>query len=125
MTTPGARGWQVLACLVAVGVGLLARVVLIHTRSLWFDEVLTMDLARRTLPDLFVALGQESNAPVHYLLAKLMLAPLGGPGTLDFVVRYLSLAAFVYSTATGHLTLSPTNGGLKFYLNFSESRSIQ
>jgi hypothetical protein len=89
------RGWQVKACLVAVGVGLLARLLLIHTRSLWFDEVLTVTLARRSLQELFVALGQESNAPVHYLLAKMMLAPLGGPGHLDFAVRYLSLVAAV------------------------------
>lgn len=89
------RGWQVQACLAAVGVGLLARLVLIHTRSLWFDEVLTVTLARRSLPELFVALGQESNAPVHYLLAKVILAPLGGPGQYDLAVRYISLVAAV------------------------------
>jgi hypothetical protein len=37
----------------------------------------------------------------------------------------LALAAVIYTSAGGRLTLGPTNGGLNFYLNFSDSKRVE
>jgi hypothetical protein len=37
----------------------------------------------------------------------------------------LALSALVYTSAAGRLTLAPTNGGLNFYLNFSDSKRVE
>lgn len=81
----------------ALGVALLlgggARISLALARPLWADEVFTLDLARRPLPDLFAALRLDSGPPLHYLAAKLLLLPFPGPGPADVLVRFLSVAA--------------------------------
>jgi len=99
--SPASPRWELLACGVALVLGLGVRIVLIHARSLWLDEILTLTLARLSPRELLDALRLESNAPLHYLLAKLLLAPLGpSPHRLDFLLRYASLAA-----ALAHLPL--------------------
>jgi hypothetical protein len=88
--------WQLMAGLLALVVGALARIALIQSRGLGFDEVLTLVLGRYSIPALIDALRLESNAPLHYLVVKALLAPLGNdPSRLDFLVRYVSLAAAV------------------------------
>ena len=86
--------WELITFILAIVLGFAVRVILIHARSLWLDEILTLTLARWSPRQLLEALRLESNAPLHYFLAKLLLAPLGtDPHRLDFLLRYASLAA--------------------------------
>jgi hypothetical protein len=79
--------------LAALAAGVSARLVLAFLRPLWADEVFTLTLAYRGLPDLLAALRLDSGPPLHYLAAKLVLLPFGGPGPFDVIVRLLSVAA--------------------------------
>ena len=86
---PGLR-FLLLAALVA---GAAARLVVAFRRPLWADEVFTLSLARRSLPEIFAALHADSGPPLHYLAAWLVLAPFPVPGPFDVAVRLLSVAA--------------------------------
>jgi len=81
----------VFAAAVLAGTG--ARFVLAFLRPLWADEIFTLNLARRSLPDLLAALRLDSGPPLHYLAAKLLLLPFAAPGPADVVVRLLSVVA--------------------------------
>lgn len=80
-----------LAAALLFGVG--ARVVLALGRPLWADEIFTLTLARKALPDLLAALRVDSGPPLHYVAARLLLLPFAGPGPADVVVRLLSVGA--------------------------------
>ena len=73
--------------------GATARLVLAFLRPLWADEIFTLNLARRSLPDLLAALRLDSGPPLHYLAAKLLLLPFAVPGPADAAVRLLSVVA--------------------------------
>lgn len=73
--------------------GVAARFVLAFLRPLWADEIFTLTLARRSLPDLLAALRLDSGPPLHYLASKILLLPFGPPGPFDVVVRLLSVGA--------------------------------
>lgn len=77
----------------AVFAGVAVRLVLAFRRPLWADEVFTLTVARRSLPDLLAALRLDSGPPLHYLAAKLLLLPFAAPGNGDVLVRLLSVAA--------------------------------
>jgi len=77
----------------ALVAGVAVRLVLALVRPLWADEIFTLTLARRSLPDLLAALRLDSGPPLHYLVAKLLLLPFGPPGPFDVVVRLLSVGA--------------------------------
>lgn len=77
-----------------MALGVSARLALIHSRSLWLDEIYTLTTARLSLGAMIDALHVETNAPLHYVVAHLLLVPLGSaPHRLDFLLRYASLAA--------------------------------
>lgn len=73
------------------GVG--ARIVLALRRPLWADEIFTLTLARKALPELLAALRLDSGPPLHYVASKLLLLPFAGPGPADVAVRLLSVCA--------------------------------
>ncbi len=75
--------------------GVAVRLVLAFLRPLWADEIFTLTLARRSLPDLLAALRLDSGPPLHYLVARLLLLPFPTPGAADVVVRFLSVGASV------------------------------
>lgn len=79
--------------LAALAVGAAARLLLAFERPLWADEVFTLDLARRTTAGILAALRLDSGPPLHYLAAKLVLAPFPSPGPGDAAVRLLSVVA--------------------------------
>ena len=78
----------------AITVGVAARVFTLAVRPLWADEIFTLTLARKSIPEILAALRVDSGPPLHYLAAHLLLAPFGSlPGPSDVLVRVLSLAA--------------------------------
>jgi hypothetical protein len=87
----GSRLRVVLA--VALLAGASARLVLAFLRPLWADEIFTLTLARKSLPDLLAALRLDSGPPLHYFAAKLLLLPFAPPGPADVAVRLLSVVA--------------------------------
>jgi len=96
---PGAgralRGGSVLALLAAaILVGVTARIAFLAEKPLWSDEIFTLTLARQPAAEIVEALRLDSGPPLHYVLARLVLLPLGAsPGPSDIAVRILSLAA--------------------------------
>lgn len=78
----------------AVAAGIAARVFTLAVRPLWADEIFTLRLARKSIPEILAALRVDSGPPLHYLFAHVLLAPFGPlPGPADILVRALSLAA--------------------------------
>jgi uncharacterized membrane protein len=78
----------------ALAAGIVARVYTLAVRPLWADEIFTLSLARKTVPEILSALRVDSGPPLHYLAAHVLLAPFGPlPGPADALVRVLSLAA--------------------------------
>lgn len=77
----------------AVLLGTAARIAALVIRPLWADEIFTLTLARRPVPEILATLRLDSGPPLHYLVSKLVLAPCGGPGPLDVVVRLVSFTA--------------------------------
>ena len=73
--------------------GAAARLLLAFLRPLWADEIFTLTLARRALPDLLAALRLDSGPPLHYFAAWLLLRPFPAPVSADVLVRLLSVAA--------------------------------
>jgi uncharacterized membrane protein len=76
-----------------LAVGALARVAVALVRPLWADEIFTLTVARRSVPEILAALRVDSGPPLHYLVAHALLLPFPSPGAGDVVVRLLSLAA--------------------------------
>jgi len=81
------------AIVAALAAGVAARVYVAFARPLWADEVFTLTLARRSVPDILAALRVDSGPPLHYLVAHVLLLPFPAPGAGDIVVRLLSVAA--------------------------------
>jgi hypothetical protein len=77
----------------AFAVGVLARLYVAFVRPLWADEIFTLTLARRSVPEILAALRVDSGPPLHYLAAHVLLLPLPSPGRGDVAVRLLSVAA--------------------------------
>jgi len=78
----------------AVLLGTAARVAVLVIRPLWADEIFTLTLAKKSVPEILAALRVDSGPPLHYLLAHFLLAPFGtAPGPADGLVRILSLVA--------------------------------
>jgi hypothetical protein len=80
------------ATLVVCG-GLLLRAVMLSRRPLWFDEIYTLWICRRTPAGILAALRTDSGPPLFYLLEKPFVAAAGIVG--DPVARllpYLGLA---------------------------------
>ena len=78
----------------ALTVGIATRIFTLLVRPLWADEIFTLTLARKSIPEILAALRVDSGPPLHYLAAHLLLAPFGPlPGGADVLVRVLSLAA--------------------------------
>jgi hypothetical protein len=77
----------------AIAVGLSARVFTLVARPLWADEIFTLTLARKSIPEILAALRVDSGPPLHPLLAYVLLAPFPAPGPADILVRVLSLVA--------------------------------
>ncbi|HYN41473.1 MAG TPA: glycosyltransferase family 39 protein [Thermoanaerobaculia bacterium] len=73
--------------------GAAARLVLAFLRPIWADEIFTLTVARKPLPDLIAALRLDSGPPLHYLVSKLILMPFSVPGPADVAVRLLSVVA--------------------------------
>ena len=72
-------GWVWLALILTVGVGL--RVVGLGSHSLWFDEVVTMRLARQPNPAALKTLIEQidaTRAPLHPLLLQAWITIFGG-----------------------------------------------
>lgn len=88
-----AGSWLRLLFVSALLAGVAVRLVLALFRPLWADEIFTLTLARRSLPDLLAALRLDSGPPLHYLVARLLLLPSGAPGPFDVVVRLFSVGA--------------------------------
>jgi hypothetical protein len=82
------------AAAVAAGVaGVAARAYAVFARPLWADEIFTLTLARKSVPEILAALRVDSGPPLHYLLSHVLLLPFPSPGAGDSVVRLFSLAA--------------------------------
>lgn len=81
------------ALVAAFAAGLAARVYAVVARPLWADEIFTLTLARRGVPEILAALRTDSGPPLHYLVAHVLLLPFPSPGAGDVVVRLLSLVA--------------------------------
>ncbi|MEO8586524.1 MAG: glycosyltransferase family 39 protein [Acidobacteriota bacterium] len=77
----------------AIAVGVAARIFTLVVRPLWADEIFTLTLARKSLPEILAALRVDSGPPLHYLAAHLLLLPFPSPGGGDVAVRLFSLAA--------------------------------
>jgi len=77
----------------ALAVGIAARIFTLAVRPLWADEIFTLTLARKSIPEILAALRVDSGPPLHYLAAHLLLAPFPLPGRADVLVRVLSLVA--------------------------------
>jgi hypothetical protein len=75
----------------ALAAGALARVAVAFLRPLWADEIFTLALARRSVPEILAALRVDSGPPLHYLAAHVLLLPFPAPGAGDVVVRLFSL----------------------------------
>jgi Dolichyl-phosphate-mannose-protein mannosyltransferase len=80
--------------LAAILLGTAARVGALVIRPLWADEIFTLTLTKKSVPEILAALRVDSGPPLHYLLAHVLLAPFGpAPGPADVLVRVLSLVA--------------------------------
>jgi hypothetical protein len=77
----------------AIAVGLSVRVFTLVARPLWADEIFTLALARKSIPEILAALRVDSGPPLHPLFAYVLLAPFPSPGPADVLVRVLSLVA--------------------------------
>lgn len=77
----------------AILLGTAARVFTLVVRPLWADEIFTLTLARKSLPEMLAALRVDSGPPLHYLASHVLLLPFPSPGAGDAVVRLFSLAA--------------------------------
>ena len=77
----------------AFAAGVAARIYAAFLRPLWADEIFTLTLARKSVPEILAALRVDSGPPLHYLAAHILLLPFPSPGAGDVVVRLLSLAA--------------------------------
>lgn len=73
------------AGIVAVVCGVVLRFV--STGQLWLDEALSVEIARRPLPQLFSALRKDGSPPLYYLLLHAWMAVFGESTT---AVRTLS-----------------------------------
>jgi mannosyltransferase len=81
----GPTTWGGLAVAVVVAGGLLLR---FWTRSdLWFDEALSVDLARLPLGELRAALAHDGHPPLYYVLLHVWMSAFGDS---DLAVRSLS-----------------------------------
>lgn len=83
----GALAWT------AIAFGVASRLFTLVERPLWADEIFTLTLARKSLPELLAALRVDSGPPLHYVLAYVLLAPFPAPGLADVAVRALSFTA--------------------------------
>ena len=81
------------ALVAASAAGVAARSYAVFVRPLWADEIFTLTLARRSVPDIIAALRVDSGPPLHYLAAHVLLLPFPSPGAGDVVVRLFSLVA--------------------------------
>ena len=90
---PGLSKTARLALAAAFAAGVLARAWAVFARPLWADEIFTLTVARRSVPEIFAALRVDSGPPLHYLAAHALLLPFPDPGAGDVVVRLLSLVA--------------------------------
>ena len=79
----------------AIAVGIATRVFTLVVRPLWADEIFTLTLARKSLPEILAALRVDSGPPLHYLVSHVLLLPFPSPGAGDTVVRLFSLVASV------------------------------
>jgi uncharacterized membrane protein len=77
----------------AVAIGVFARAWAAFARPLWADEIFTLTLARKSVPEILAALRIDSGPPLHYLASHVLLLPFPNPGAGDVVVRLFSLAA--------------------------------
>lgn len=77
----------------AFAIGVLARLGAALARPLWADEIFTLTVARRSVPEILAALRVDSGPPLHYLAAHVLLLPFPAPGAGDVVVRLLSLVS--------------------------------
>ena len=90
---PGLSKTARLALAAAFAAGVLARAWAVFARPLWADEIFTLTVARRSVPEILVALRVDSGPPLHYFAAHVLLLPFPVPGAGDVVVRLLSLVA--------------------------------
>ncbi|HEX2799789.1 MAG TPA: glycosyltransferase family 39 protein [Thermoanaerobaculia bacterium] len=77
----------------AMAVGVVARIFSLVVRPLWADEIFTLTVARKSVPEILAALRVDSGPPLHYCFAYVLLAPFPAPGFADVLVRVLSLVA--------------------------------
>ncbi len=96
----GRRSLARVLLVLAVGLGAVAR---LRTGSgLWLDEALSLEIARRPVPELLEALRRDGSPPLYYLLLRAWTDLLG---TSDLAVRALSglasLAALPVAWALG------------------------
>ncbi|MGZ5431136.1 MAG: glycosyltransferase family 39 protein, partial [Thermoanaerobaculia bacterium] len=75
----------------AMAVGVVARIFSLVVRPLWADEIFTLTVARKSVPEILAALRVDSGPPLHYCFAYVLLAPFPAPGFADVLVRVLSL----------------------------------
>jgi hypothetical protein len=74
--------------------GVATRLVLAVLKPLGLDEAFTLYVAHLDGHLALAALRQETNAPLHYVLAHLLVAPFGKePGPADALVRASSLVS--------------------------------
>ena len=92
---PGLKKFAGFAPAAALAAGVAARVYAAFARPLWADEIFTLMLARKSVPEILAALRIDSGPPLHYLASHVLLLPFPAPGAGDVVVRLLSLAASV------------------------------
>ncbi|MGZ5380974.1 MAG: glycosyltransferase family 39 protein, partial [Thermoanaerobaculia bacterium] len=75
----------------AMAVGVVARIFSLVVRPLWADEIFTLTVARKSVPEILAALRVDSGPPLHYCFAYVLLTPFPAPGFADVLVRVLSL----------------------------------
>jgi uncharacterized membrane protein len=85
ISTERQRRLLLAAVILTVVAGIVLR--LVSTGELWLDESLSVQIARKPLPQLFAALRQDGSPPLYYLLLHGWIA-LFGTGT--YAVRALS-----------------------------------
>jgi uncharacterized membrane protein len=81
------------AAVAAGAAGAATRAYAVFARPLWADEIFTLTLARKSVPEILAALRADSGPPLHYLLSHVLLLPFPSPGAGDSIVRLFSLAA--------------------------------
>ncbi len=83
---PGIRAWLPLILVgITIAVGIALRFA--TDSSLWLDEAITVEIARRSVPALFEALRHDGAPPLYYLLLHFWTGLFGGG---DVAVRALS-----------------------------------